>query len=130
MHDKNIPFNNIKSIYTCLSYWQLHRRFGFECQLNDEETIKLAEKLEAFYTEALEFGKDLLPTSVQYADEFLIQATHLRYDVYKRNPSEENSIIQIIINLKNGLIKSPSNYQFKLVRNKMIFIFKMCLNFL
>jgi N-terminal acetyltransferase B complex non-catalytic subunit len=115
LHDANRPFKTIKSIYTCLSYWQMNRYFGKQKELNTEDSLKLAVEFEALYKEGLEFGKDMLPTSFQYADEFLIMAVHIRYDLYKKNPNNTNSILQMIINLKHGLVHSPANYQLKLL---------------
>lgn len=116
-HDKSHPFKDIKSIYASISYWQIHRKLGYQKNLSYEESVNLAIKLETLYTEALEFGKNLLPTSMQYADEFLIQAAHIRYELNKSNPlkEDENNILRIVANLKLGLSNSPSNYQFKLL---------------
>lgn len=113
-HDSNRPFKSVKSIYACLSYWQMHRFFGKQINLSNDDLVKLASDFEQMYKEALEFGKDLVSTSFQYADEFLILGVHLRYDLYKRDPQSQ-SILQLIVNLRHGLVYSPSNYQLKLL---------------
>lgn len=83
---------------------------------SDVEYNQLASQLEDLYTQALDFGKELLPTSMQYADEFLIMAVHIRYELAKRNTScKENNLLRIVANLKHGLTNSPSNFQLKLL---------------
>jgi N-terminal acetyltransferase B complex non-catalytic subunit len=114
-HDQNRPFKSIKAIYTCLSYWQLNRYFGKQEQMNEKELTELAIELEKMYEEALEFGKDLLSTAFQYADEFIILAVHIRYDLYKTYNSSQNNLVQLVSNLKQALTRSPSNYQLKLL---------------
>ena len=115
IHDTNRPFKSIKSIYACLSYWQVHRCFGRQKLLDYEASIELAGQLESMYTEALEFGKDLLSTGFQYADDLLILAVHIRYDAYKTRKSSEKNTLELIGTLKHGLTHSPSNYQLKML---------------
>jgi hypothetical protein len=140
LHDKNRPFKSIKSIYTCLIYWQIHRYFGKQELLAESELLELCAELERMYIEALDFGKDLLSTGFQYADEFIIMAAHIRYDIYKRRTQESLKLkqsdselkttkngdltsssspstymLQLIANLKQALVYSPSNYQLKLL---------------
>jgi N-terminal acetyltransferase B complex non-catalytic subunit len=139
LHDMNRPFKSVKSIYTCLIYWQMHRYFGKQERLAESESLELCVELERMYIEALDFGKELLSTGFQYADEFIIMSVHIRYDLYKRrmqatfteseidakttinNSSSSNSsslstyMFQLIVNLKQALIYSPSNYQLKLL---------------
>jgi N-terminal acetyltransferase B complex non-catalytic subunit len=81
LHDKNRPFKSIKSIYTCLSYWQMHRFFGKQTNMSQQELLKLTSDLETMYVGGLEYVKDLLATAFQYADEFIILSSHLRYDL-------------------------------------------------
>lgn len=114
-HDKHRPFKSIKSIYTCLSYWQMHKFFGKQATMGQKELLELATELEKMYIEGLEYGKDLLATAFQYADEFVILAVHIRYDLFKRFNDESNNLLQLIANLKQALIHSPSNYQLKLL---------------
>jgi N-terminal acetyltransferase B complex non-catalytic subunit len=115
LHDKNRPFKSIKSIYTCLSYWQMHRFFGKQTNMSQQELLKLTSDLETMYVEGLEYGKDLLATAFQYADEFIILSSHIRYDLYKRFKDDSNNLLLLIVNLKQALIHSPSNYQLKLL---------------
>ena len=115
LHDKHRPFKSIKSIYTCLSYWQMHRFLGKQATTGRQELLELANELEKMYIEGLEYGKDLLATAFQYADEFVILAVHIRYDLFKRFNDESNNLLQLIANLKQALIHSPSNYQLKLL---------------
>ena len=115
LHDEHRPFKSIKSIYTCLSYWQMHRFFGKQSSMSLEELLRLAHDLEVMYVEALKYGEDLLSTAFQYADEFVILAVHVRYDVYKRFKDESNNLLRLVANLKQALVHSPSNYQLKLL---------------
>lgn len=115
LHDKNRPFTGIKSIYTCLSYWQAHSYFGKQAAMSKQALADLAVELESMFLEALNFGKDLLSTGFQYADEFIIMAVHVRYDLYKNFNETSNNLMQLIVNLKQALVYSPSNYQLKLL---------------
>jgi N-terminal acetyltransferase B complex non-catalytic subunit len=115
LHDKNRPFKSIKSIYTCLSYWQMHRFFGKQTNMNQQELLQLTSDLETMYVEGLEYGKDLLATAFQYADEFIVLSSHIRYDLYKRFKDDSNNLLLLIVNLKQALVHSPSNYQLKLL---------------
>ena len=115
LHDQNRPFKNIKSIYTCLSYWQLHSYFGKQDEMNENDLINLSNQFESMYTEALEYGKDLLSTGFQYADEFIIMSVHLRYNLFKKLNNQKYNILELICTLKQALINSPSNYQLKLL---------------
>ena len=116
LSDKRLPFKSIKCIYTCLSYWQIHRRFGLQKMYTDLEYNQLATDLENLYTQALEFGRELLPTSMQYADEFLIMAAHIRFELAKKKiNTSENSLLNVVANLRYGLGNSPSNFQLKLL---------------
>ena len=83
--------------------------------MSQQELLQLAIDLEKMYVEALEFGKDLLSTAFQYADEYLILAVHIRYDLYTKYKDNSNNLLQLIVNLKQGLVHSPSNYQLKLL---------------
>ena len=114
-HDKHRPFTSIKSIYICLSYWQMHRYFDKQAVMSQEELLKLAVDFESMYIEALEYGRDLLSTAFQYADEYIILAVHARYDLHKRFKNDANNLLQLIVNLKQALVNSPSNYQLKLL---------------
>ena len=57
LHDEQRPFKSIKSIYTCLSYWQMHRSFGKQLNLTNDDSVKLAVEFEQLYKEALERQK-------------------------------------------------------------------------
>ena len=82
----------------------------------DLEYNQLATDLENLYTQALEFGRELLPTSMQYADEFLIMAAHIRFELAKKKiNTSENSLLNVVANLRYGLGNSPSNFQLKLL---------------
>lgn len=110
-HDENIPFKSVRSIYACLSYWQVHRFFGKQAAMARDELAALASQCEAFYSDGLKFGKDLLTTAFQYSDEFLILAVHVYYDL----GNDLTNLIKIISKLKCALAQSPSNFQFKLL---------------
>ncbi|CAF0760646.1 unnamed protein product [Brachionus calyciflorus] len=117
LNDKCWPFTSVKSIYTCLSYWQMKRFLGKQENLSCQELVNLAGQLEEYYSSGLVFGKDLLPTAFQFVDEFLIMAIHIRYDVIMKYPETKNneSLLNLIAKLKLGLAKSPSNFQLKLL---------------
>jgi hypothetical protein len=115
LHDAHRPFKSIKSIYTCLSYWQLHSFFGKQDQMTECELIELANRFESMYHEALPFGKELLSTGFQYADEYIIMCVHIRYELYKRRKNSSFNLLELIVTLKQGLVNSPSNYQLKLL---------------
>ena len=93
----------------------MHKFFGKQATMGQKELLELATELEKMYIEGLEYGKDLLATAFQYADEFVILAVHIRYDLFKRFNDESNNLLQLIANLKQALIHSPSNYQLKLL---------------
>lgn len=102
------PFASVKSIYICLSFFQFKRCFS-SSQSDPEE----AELLETMYLSALEtYGRDMLPTAYQYADEFLILAVYSRLD---NQPHNELLALRLINNLRQGLVNSPSNHHFKLL---------------
>jgi hypothetical protein len=123
LESQNRPFKSIKSIYTCLSYWQMHRFFGRQKvdANNTKELADLSIQFEEMYKDALPFGKDLLSTGFQYADEFMILSVHIQYDLYKQaelfggDTLKEHNILRILVNLKHSLKNSPTNYQLKLL---------------
>lgn len=115
MHEASKPFKTVKCIYTCISYYSLHRHFGHQTDLSNEKANELAVKLEELYAEAIPFGKEMLPTSMQYADELLIMAIHVRYEMIQREGGDNKGLVKIVGMLKHGLQASPSNYQFKLL---------------
>lgn len=100
------PFQSIKSIYTCLSYFQFKRRYSPATPLD-------ADQLESMYLSAVDssFGRELLSTAYQYADEFLLLAVYAR-DAPKSG--DDAAVLRLISNLKLGLVNSPSNHQLKL----------------
>jgi hypothetical protein len=103
------PFKSIKSIYTCLSYFQFKRCYLPLSAYKDDSKL-----LESMYLEAFEsFGRDLLPTAYQYADEFLILSIFNRLDFAATY--SDSFLLQLISNLKLGLVNSPSNHQLKLL---------------
>lgn len=114
LHDSNRPFKSIKSIYQCLSYWQLSRYFGKHAVLSVVELTKLVDELEKMYLEALEYGKDLPSTAYQYADEFILLSTYVRLDIIMHE-SQVQGVFQLIVNVKTALTRSPSNHQLKLL---------------
>ena len=122
-HDSQRPFVDVKSIYTCLSYWQLHSFVGKQTALSDDELAALVRTLEVMYDEALPFGKDLLATGFQYADEFMIMAIHARYALLRVRTRTDlaggDSLVSLIATLKRALANSPSNYQLKLLMLNM-----------
>lgn len=103
------PFTSIKSIYTCLSYFQCKRVFSTKSERSE------VDLLESLYVNALDaFGRDLLPTAYQYADDFLLLAIYARLD--NSNGEEDDALVlRIIANLRLGLVYSPSSHQFKLL---------------
>ncbi len=116
LHDANKEQlqNGVKSVFTCLSYYQMHRYFGKQSSMSLPEMLELATEIESMYTRVLaNFGKDLPPTTFQYADDFIILATHLRYDALKIH--NHSSLLSIILNLKLALANSPSNFQIKIL---------------
>lgn len=104
------PFKSIKSIYTCLSYFEFKRRFGASDGGGGLEESRL---LETLYKNALStFGADMLPTAYQYADEFLILAVYNRLE---SEPNTDELVLGLISNLKCALGPSPSNHHLKLL---------------
>ena len=76
LQDKNRPFKTIK---------QMHRFLGKQINMSQQELLKLTSDLETMYVGGLEYSKDLLATAFQYADEFIILSSHLRFiTLYKR----------------------------------------------
>lgn len=57
LHDKSLPFNSVKDIYTVLTYWQLDRFFGKQQNLTLDELKNVVSNLESFYEQSLPFGK-------------------------------------------------------------------------
>jgi len=49
--------------------------------MSQQELLKLTSDLETMYVGGLEYVKDLLVTAFQYAVEFIILSSHLRYDL-------------------------------------------------
>lgn len=104
------PFASIKSIYTCLSYFQCKRAYS-----SKNEIAADADLLESMYVSALDaFGRELLPTAYQYADEFLMLAVYARLDS-SRKPHDDSLVLRLIANLRLGLTHSPASHQLKLL---------------
>jgi hypothetical protein len=106
--------HGIKSIFTCLSFYQTHRYMGKQAALSLQEKLDLAAELDTMYKRVISnYGKDLPATTFQYADEFALLAAHVRYDALRFN--NHSSLLSIIGNLRTALANSQSNFQIKLL---------------
>ena len=106
--------NDVNSVFVCLSYFQTQRYLGRQTQMSLTDLLALANELDAIYRHVLaNFGKDLPSTSFQYADDFIILATHIYYEAYLVHG--HGSLLSIVLNLKRALANSPSNFQIKLL---------------
>ncbi|GFO09844.1 N-alpha-acetyltransferase 25, natb auxiliary subunit-like [Plakobranchus ocellatus] len=103
--------NQLTRHLVCL---QMARTMGKHRLFALEETLTLSQDLLLLYREGLTFGKELLPTDLQYSDNYLLLATHLLLDAWEKT-GDDIHLWQAIVYLELGIRESTSNFQFKLL---------------
>ncbi|XP_055933094.1 N-alpha-acetyltransferase 25, NatB auxiliary subunit-like [Argiope bruennichi] len=109
---------DVKQMYRHLCYSRLYHFYGYH--LNSELTQQYAyvRELTERYNHALQFGKNLLSTETQPADDYCLLAAHMLVSIWQKT-GDERLIGQVMVVLENGLKHSPSNYQIKLLLIKL-----------
>ncbi|KAK0047677.1 N-alpha-acetyltransferase 25 NatB auxiliary subunit [Biomphalaria pfeifferi] len=97
-----------------LVYLQLTRTMGKHSLLSIQEALALSQELLLRYRDGLQFGKELLPTDIQYSDNYLLLAVHLLLDVWSKTKDDVH-LWRAIVHLELAIRDSVSNYQIKLL---------------
>ena len=75
--------SQVKQINRHLCTLKISRRLGLQDGLPQDEKLALVDELIKRSEAALEYGKELLNTDLQYGDEYLLMAVHLLIDVWE-----------------------------------------------
>ncbi|KAM7443003.1 N-alpha-acetyltransferase 25 [Porites harrisoni] len=110
--------SQIKLMHRRLTIEQFSRHLGFHCSLSSDEKIALSKEYMKQHKDGLVYGKDLLPTELQYSDGFAQLAVHLMLDVNDEKGSSEMNW-HLLIMLESALKASPSNHHLKLLLMKV-----------
>ncbi|XP_003965396.1 N-alpha-acetyltransferase 25, NatB auxiliary subunit isoform X2 [Takifugu rubripes] len=93
---------------------QLSRALGLHHALNPEGKLRLIAELRAHYRHGLKFGSNALKTELQFSDMYCLMAAHVYIDLW-RDTGDEDAVWQALGVLQDGLSRSASNAQFKLL---------------
>ncbi|XP_046361388.2 N-alpha-acetyltransferase 25, NatB auxiliary subunit-like [Haliotis rufescens] len=112
--EPTIYAQDIKHMQRHISVLQLSRYIGQHRAMTDSDKVTLAKDLLDRHKKGLEFGTELLPTDLQYSDNYLILAAHLLLDAWRQS-GKQLYVWQVVTQLELGMRKSPSNFQIKLL---------------
>ncbi|KAL9982182.1 hypothetical protein ACROYT_G010993 [Oculina patagonica] len=116
--DEDSDSSHIKLMQRKLNIEQISRHLGFHCSLSCDEKIALSKEYMKQHSDGLVYGQNLLPTELQYSDDFAQLATHLLLEV-NRDTGSTDMNWHLLIMLESALKASPSNHHFKLLLMKV-----------
>ncbi|KAM8854127.1 N-alpha-acetyltransferase 25, NatB auxiliary subunit [Synchiropus picturatus] len=93
---------------------QLSRALGLHHLLDQEGKLRLISELKAHYRHGLKFGDGALKTELQFSDSYCLMAAHVYIDLWKETGDQQMAWMSLGL-LHEGLSRSPSNSQFKLL---------------
>ncbi|XP_060764677.1 N-alpha-acetyltransferase 25, NatB auxiliary subunit isoform X3 [Neoarius graeffei] len=103
-----------RSLQRHLCVTQLGRCLGLQHTLGPDGKLALIQELKHHYRHGLQFGKSCLKTELQFSDMYCLMAAHVYIDLWIET-GDEQMLWQCLGLLEEGLSRSPSNAQFKLL---------------